>query len=336
MLGGPLSGCAALRGEWAWGEWLGGELLSGELLRELCAWAAVDRGVCWELRVGASGSRTAPEPFRNRAAAPADHSPAPDDVPSLSITELAEHGSCSEATVVRLCQSLGLRGYGELRLTLARRQATHIDLARGPIRGDEADHDVLVKTLGQAAQLLESVATHVSERVSDDFVRAVDALENAKDVLVIGIGASAAIAQDAAHQFQTIGLRAYAPADPFAQQFEAGRLGAGSVCFIVSHTGATEPVLRCAEIAGRAGATRVAGTLNFVSLDNWAAEIENGELLTGTANTLLYASFTVPKPRSRRHGCRACDPQGRVGELRMGPAIYNYPTDTLRGIGGCL
>lgn len=179
---------------------------------------------------------------------------APDDVSSKSITELAQAGSCSEATVVRLCQRLGLRGYGELRLLLARRGATSIDLALGPIGADESDRDVLSKTFAQASQLLETIAANISPEAEIQFSRAIKLLDSAEETLVLGIGASSAIAQDAAHQLRTIGLRAHAPVDPFAQIFEAGRLRPGSVCLIVSHTGATVDMIRCAEAAQRAGA----------------------------------------------------------------------------------
>ncbi len=182
----------------------------------------------------------------------------PDNIPSLSITELARSAECSEATVVRLCQRLGLRGYGELRLMLARRQATSIDLAQGPIGEDESDHDVLVKTFAQASRLCETVASSVSPEATVAFTQAIDILDAADELLVLGIGASSAIAHDAAHQLRTIGLRANAPTDPFTQLFEAGRLRPTSACLIVSHTGATVEMLRCAEAARSAGAMRVA------------------------------------------------------------------------------
>lgn len=182
----------------------------------------------------------------------------PDHVPLLSITELARAAGCSEATVVRLCQRLGLRGYGQLRLLLSRRRADPVDLARGPIEAGESDHQVLVKTLGQAAQLLETIAGNIPSELDAAFGDAVDALEIAPRLLVLGIGASAAIAQDAAHQFRTIGLRVDAPSDPFTQMFEAGRLEPGDACLIVSHTGATTEMLRCADMAKDAGATRIA------------------------------------------------------------------------------
>jgi multiple sugar transport system permease protein len=36
------------------------------------------------------------------------------------------------------------------------------------------------------------------------------------------------------------------------------------------------------------------GVISFVGTQNWAAEVANGELITGTANTLGYALLTVP------------------------------------------
>lgn len=44
----------------------------------------------------------------------------PASVVSYSITELAEKAGTSEPTVIRFCRRLGLRGYMDLRLSLAR------------------------------------------------------------------------------------------------------------------------------------------------------------------------------------------------------------------------
>ncbi|WP_158251203.1 MurR/RpiR family transcriptional regulator [Cryobacterium sp. Y11] len=182
----------------------------------------------------------------------------PDRVPLLSITEVSRAVECSEATVVRLCQRLGLRGYGQLRLLLSRRSVDPVDLARGPIELDESDHEILVKTLGHAARLLETIAGRITAEMDANFSRAVDAVGATHRLLVLGIGASSAIAQDAAQQLRTIGLRVDSPIDPFTQLFEAGRLERGDVCLIISHTGTTTDILRCADAAGAAGATRVA------------------------------------------------------------------------------
>jgi DNA-binding MurR/RpiR family transcriptional regulator len=99
---------------------------------------------------------------------------------------------------------------------------------------------------------------NLSTEADGDFTRAIGLLDDSEEILVLGIGASSAIAQDAAHQLRTIGLRAHAPIDPFAQIFEAGRLRTRGACLIVSHTGATVDMIQCAKAAREAGAAVVA------------------------------------------------------------------------------
>ncbi|MEV7086341.1 MurR/RpiR family transcriptional regulator [Streptomyces sp. NPDC093085] len=182
----------------------------------------------------------------------------PDRIPLESITELAARVSSSESTVVRLCQQLGLKGFGELKLILARRTSSPLQLARGHVRPGDSSQEIIQKTVGETAALITDVATGMDDEALDAFDAAVRALSAADRVLVLGIGASSAIAQDAAHQFRSIGLRVDAPVDGFTQLFEAGRLGPDDVCFAVSHTGATTVILQCVAAAQAAGATGVA------------------------------------------------------------------------------
>ncbi|MDR7394478.1 MAG: MurR/RpiR family transcriptional regulator, partial [Armatimonadota bacterium] len=55
-------------------------------------------------------------------------------VPALSITELAERCGVSEATVVRVCKRLGLRGYQELRIRLSAELAAEQPQIVGEVR----------------------------------------------------------------------------------------------------------------------------------------------------------------------------------------------------------
>jgi RpiR family carbohydrate utilization transcriptional regulator len=79
-------------------------------------------------------------------------------------------------------------------------------------------------------------------------------------LLVVGVGTSSPPAQDAAHRFRSIGVRAAAPVDPLEQHVAAQLLTDGDVCLIVSHSGSTGQTLACVRAARHAGATTAAVT----------------------------------------------------------------------------
>jgi RpiR family transcriptional regulator, carbohydrate utilization regulator len=79
-------------------------------------------------------------------------------------------------------------------------------------------------------------------------------------VLMVAVGTSAPLAQDAAYRFLTLGVSASAPLDVHTQHVAAGLLGKEDVCLAVSHSGATVETVNTVEAARDAGATTIAIT----------------------------------------------------------------------------
>ena len=151
---------------------------------------------------------------------------------------------------------MGFRGYRHLQLTLAgevRTQPLH--------HGDIADADpmgtVLIKVFAAAAQTIgEGVRTVDHGR----FENAVKLIAAARQVLFVGVGTSAPLAQDAAYRFRTIGAQADAPADVHVQHVAARLLRRGDVCVAITHTGTTRETVMTLCAARDVGATTIAIT----------------------------------------------------------------------------
>ena len=92
------------------------------------------------------------------------------------------------------------------------------------------------------------------------FTAVARALSKARRVLVVGIGTSAPIVQDAVFRLLTMGIRAEGPTEIYAQQMSAHSLEKGDLLIAVSHTGSTRETVACAQRAREAGATTVALT----------------------------------------------------------------------------
>ncbi len=178
-------------------------------------------------------------------------------VPALSITELAERCGVSEATVVRVCKRLGLRGYQELRIRLSAELATEQPQIAGEVRrGDGLEEACRKLFAGMVAALEETL--QVLDR--SQLERVVERVDSARRVDLYGVGASGVVATDAALKLLRIGVQAQAFTDPHLQATSAALLGRRDVAIGVSHSGSTKDTVEALRVARQAGAFTVAVT----------------------------------------------------------------------------
>ena len=179
-------------------------------------------------------------------------------VASLPIAQLAELAGSSQSSVSRLCQTLGLPGYPELKLALAAEYAR-----RGPEEpaGDIAAGDDLADVVRKIARLdAEAVRDTATLLDVDALERAIDALASARRVDIYGVGASAIVGADLVQKLTRIGRMAVSYGDAHLGLTSAALLGADDVAIAVSHSGTTADTLDMLRTARAAGATTIAIT----------------------------------------------------------------------------
>ncbi len=178
-----------------------------------------------------------------------------DAVVEWTAQELADRAGVGRATVVRTCQTVGYRGYPQLRVALA------AELGSGP--GESAvDHGpgVLGRMRGEIDRVAASLPALASLLDADAVDDAVRLAASARRLLVLANGLSSPIAGDLAMRLTASGRSAEFIADAIAQQIAARHLTADDVCLVVSGSGANEASLRVATAAARGGATVIALT----------------------------------------------------------------------------
>lgn len=130
-----------------------------------------------------------------------DHS---QEVPFLSVPLLAERTGASEATVVRLCQSIGYGGFSELKMAM-------VDALRseppGPEMAEAARDDALALVAGQDRNNLDRSLQSIDRAA---FREVATALFQADHIFTWGLGISAHLSALAAYLFTEHGLRAHA------------------------------------------------------------------------------------------------------------------------------
>jgi len=174
----------------------------------------------------------------------------PEAVVSASITELAEKAGTSEPTVIRFCRRLGLGGYMELRLNLAR------DLpSANYIFENVSAADSLAEIAGKILNAhREALSNTLNKLDLDDLEAAVCALQAARRIEFYGLGGSAIVARDAHHKFFRLGMPCVAYDDPHMQVMSAALLTPDDVVVVISHTGSTKDIIDSAKVARKAGA----------------------------------------------------------------------------------
>ncbi|MGW3954601.1 MurR/RpiR family transcriptional regulator [Streptomyces sp. NPDC004752] len=197
----------------------------------------------------------------------------------LSISELAALADSSASSVVRMCVSIGLRGFQELKIRLARESfSTEKQLLAAIDPGDTPPSAARKVIVGTAAALEQAASVIDFNAVA----RIAEALRGAKRVLFCAVGTSSPVAADAAQRMVTIGIDARHVGDVHAQHVAARMLTNEDVLFVISHTGSTTETLAAARAAKAAGATVVALTSFSASP---LTEISDDVLVAGTAET---------------------------------------------------
>ncbi|MEW6264760.1 MAG: MurR/RpiR family transcriptional regulator [Thermodesulfobacteriota bacterium] len=169
----------------------------------------------------------------------------------LSITDLAETAGTSDPTVTRFCRRLGLSGYMEFKMNLARDLPSSHALHENVTEGDTVP-EIFNKLLAAAREAITETMNNLDQ---ESLRQAVEVLASARRLEIYGVGGSAVVARDAHHKFFRLGLPCVAYDDPHMQIMSAALLGPQDVVLAVSHTGSTKDVVESAKVARKAGAT---------------------------------------------------------------------------------
>lgn len=174
-----------------------------------------------------------------------------DSVVMKTITELAgESDSFSTASITRFCKKIGLSGYSELRLELAKEMAT--DNARRQI---VADGENLVP--GLVSTVVDASASAINDLkyvLSDDVIKkAVHEILSASSITLAGIGASALVAQDLRQKLLRLGIRSLFDADQDVVKVTLSSGRSKDLLIAISYSGTTRETLDAVNIAKENG-----------------------------------------------------------------------------------
>lgn len=186
----------------------------------------------------------------------------PTEVIQLSMAQVAQECGVSDTTVLRFCRNAGFRGYTHLKMMLAQ------DMARpDQIVHEDVDVNDDIATLARKVFMTNIQALRDTLEVMDMemLARAVTMIQSARRILIIGVGTSGPIVQDAHNKFFRLGLNSHAYTDSYLQLMEAALLEPRDVVIGVSQSGSSTDPVTTLEQAKKNGASTIVITGNAQS-----------------------------------------------------------------------
>ncbi len=172
----------------------------------------------------------------------------------MSITTLAENCGVADATVYRLCRTLGFSGYNDFKLALVKGNGKRpLDMPLGldgNVTMEDSIGDMSKKLYSVNASALADTLTRLDPRSID---KAVDTLKKARSVFCLGFGGSMVIAMEAVSRFATITNKFRQISDTHMQAMAIALSGPEDVILLFSFSGATRDIFDVLENAKKRG-----------------------------------------------------------------------------------
>lgn len=169
----------------------------------------------------------------------------------MSIKQIAEELNIAESSIVRFCKTLGIEGFKQLKINLAKNMEHPENLIYKEIKKTDSRQTLTQKVFLSS---IEALKEGIDTLDIDQFDMAVDAIINAKRIEFFGVGTSAALVQDAYTRFMRIGFPAYATTDPHFARMSAATMDKDSLAIGISYKGRSRDTIEALKTARGKGA----------------------------------------------------------------------------------
>ncbi|RED64723.1 MurR/RpiR family transcriptional regulator [Cohnella lupini] len=182
----------------------------------------------------------------------------PERIVQASVAQLSEWSGGSTAAIIRLCKSMDVSGFQELKLKVA-----------GDLHGTDTNYEYNeIRPHDSIQSIINSISSNYIQSIKDTvkildvnlIEKAVEALLHANRIFFFGMGASNLIAIDAQYKFMRINKTSFSFADPHIQISSATTLKQDDVVVGISYSGETDFVVKCLKHARKSGSTTISIT----------------------------------------------------------------------------
>lgn len=202
----------------------------------------------------------------------------PEESISLTANELGKRSTTSGAAVIRLCKSLNLKGFQDLKIRIAGDlQKSNESVGYQDIKPNESAGSIIKKMTDNTNQTVRETAELLD---ITELQKAVDCLIKSRRIHFIGVGASSIAAEDAQQKFQRIDKTAHAFKDMHMAATYVANASEKDVIVGISFSGETPEIAKILQLANE----NQAHTISLTKYGNWSVSNE--------ADINLYTSAT--------------------------------------------
>ncbi|USK35258.1 MurR/RpiR family transcriptional regulator [Bacillus sp. F19] len=174
----------------------------------------------------------------------------PHEVVNSTVSELSTSAKTSGAAVVRLCKSLGLKGFQDLKMRIAGDLMKSVEQGYRDIEPFESLYRVVEKTTSNTIQIIRDTAEIIDH---ENLKTVIGMLMKAKNVHFCGVGASNIVAQDAQQKLIRINKGATAFTDMHLVATLIANADPDDVLFAISFSGETQEIINVLKLAKERG-----------------------------------------------------------------------------------
>ncbi|MBT2636276.1 MurR/RpiR family transcriptional regulator [Bacillus sp. ISL-26] len=174
----------------------------------------------------------------------------PHETADSTVHDISASAGTSGAAVIRLCKSLGLKGFQELKMRIAGDLAKPSAQGYRDIQPNEPLSSISEKSAGNAIQAIQDTAGITDYKT---LKQAVSALSQARAVHFIGAGASGLVARDAQQKWLRVNKQATAFSDTHLVASLIANAGKRDIVFAISFSGETQEIIDLVLLAKQKG-----------------------------------------------------------------------------------
>ena len=233
-------------------------------------------------------------------------------VTNMTILDISQGASVSEASVMRFCNKLGIKKLMDLKIQIAK------DAGETVHRGNDIfsiQEQELVEVIRNTSRLLDKSAIE----------KVVDLIEKSRKVYFFGIAASGISAQVGEDSFQRMGKQAIAVTEGHFQLLTAATMNREDLVIVLSLSGNTRDVYEACTVAEERGAfivaitsygkSHIAKLADIVLLSSAQEDLIDGGKMSG-----YISQFCVLDCLKREYAMRNAEAVAQVKEL-LGKAV---------------
>lgn len=219
------------------------------------------------------------------------------EVIHMNVTTLSKKAKSSPATVVRLCYSLGLEGFTDLKLQLS----TNLPQIAEELHTDIVKDEEISQIKKKLHFKVSNSFTETMSKLDDTMVeRTMAMMDQAQVIYTYGIGASGLVAEDIFQKLTRIGKNVFFSKDYHLMATSLVTNPSKGVLFAISNSGEKSEVVHLSNIAKERGIDLVVMTNSANSSLGKIADViletaSGGEavLRSSASSSMLVQLFTV-------------------------------------------